>query len=259
MNKFLVLFKENKEIIVLIPTLLGGLYQLLNIIILVGLPYVRYFSVAQVIPDGLLLSVVFFWFYIALKLTIIFYKQLNEKNNKGKRVNIILDIIYILLLVGLGCFFFHAAYMEKDLTTFTNILMRYLVMAIALVLVGSAVKHILLITSCDRKLRIKIKKISPDTKHFMVNIFIIFILGVLVRVVPYEISLINTVFVRVNNFENYNRFSKDVSKLYKLKSDPKLLYINKDYIFLQVNENRILVLDAKNLTEIKKGPEEKNK
>lgn len=93
----------------------------------------------------------------------------------------------------------------------------------------------------------------------MVNIFIIFILGVLVRVVPYEISLINTVFVRVNNFENYNRFSKDVSKLYKLKSDPKLLYINKDYIFLQVNENRILVLDAKNLTEIKKGPEEKNK
>jgi hypothetical protein len=63
----------------------------------------------------------------------------------------------------------------------------------------------------------------------------------------------------VNNFENYNNFSKDLRKLYKLNSDPTLLYINKDYVFLQVNENKILVLDAKNLTEIKKSSEVKDK
>ncbi|AXJ90021.1 hypothetical protein DKP84_06220 [Acinetobacter pittii] len=67
----------------------------------------------------------------------------------------------------------------------------------------------------------------------------------MVRVIPNEISLINTVFVKVNNFENYNSFQKDIRKLYKIKSDPKLLYINKDYVFLQIDENKILVLDAK--------------
>ncbi|MDC4505874.1 hypothetical protein NQ775_18805, partial [Acinetobacter baumannii] len=92
----------------------------------------------------------------------------------------------------------------------------------------------------------------PDAKHFWANILIIAILGVLVRAIPNEISIINNVFVKVSNFENYNNFSKDLRKSYKMKSDPTLLYINKDYVFLKVNENKILVLDAKNLTEIKK-------
>ena len=68
MSKFLDFFKENKEIIILIPTLLGGLYQILNLLILVGMPYVRYFSVSQVIPDGLLISIAIFWVYLVLKI-----------------------------------------------------------------------------------------------------------------------------------------------------------------------------------------------
>lgn len=259
MDKFLAFFKENKEIIILLPTLIGGFYQLLNIIILVGLPYVRYFSVAQVIPDGLLISVVFFWFYISFKLISITYNQLNQRNNNGKTININLEILYIVLLFGLGSYFFYKAYLENDLTSFTNILIRYLVFALAVILISSAIKHFLFITSCDRKLKIKIKKLSPDAKHFGANILIIAILGILVRVIPNEISIINSVFVKVKNFENYNNFSKDLRKSYKINSDPTLLYINKDYVFLQVNENKILVLDAKNLTEIKKDPEIKNK
>ncbi len=259
MDKFLAFFKENKEIIILLPTLIGGFYQLLNIIILVGLPYVRYFSVAQVIPDGLLISVVFFWFYIAFKLILITYNQLNQRNNNGKTINIALEILYIVFLFGLGSYFFYKAYLENDLTSFTNILIRYLVFALAVVLISSSIKHFLFITSCDRKLKFKIKKLSPDAKHFWANILIIAILGILVRVIPNEISIINSVFVKVKNFENYNNFSKDLRKSYKMNSDPTLLYINKDYVFLQVNENKILVLDAKNLTEIKKDPEIKNK
>ncbi|WP_411583038.1 hypothetical protein [Acinetobacter nosocomialis] len=259
MNKFLALFKENKEIIVLIPTLIGGLYQLLNIVILVGLPYVRYFSVAQVIPDGLLLSVVFFWFYISLKIILNFYKDLNKKNIKEKNNHIIQDILYIVLLFGIGCYFFYIGHINNDLTSFTNIFMRYLIFALAVILIGSSLKHILLITRCDRKLKIKIKKLNQDTKIFWATILCIPIFGFIVVIIPKEISLINTVFVKVNNFENFKNFSRDIRKLYKLKSDPKLLYINKDYVFLQVNENKILVLDAKNLTEIKKDPEAKNK
>ncbi|MCU4429294.1 hypothetical protein EXE06_12400 [Acinetobacter pittii] len=259
MNKFLVFFKKNKEVIVLIPTFLGGMYQLLNIIILVGLPYVRYFSVAQVIPDGLLLSVVFFWLYVSFKLIMKFYNLLNENNNKRKENNLFFDIFYILFFSCLGGFFFYNAYMEKDLTSFSIILIRYITFALALLLITSAIKHFLSITSCDRKLKIKIKKLSIDAKKFWGNIIVISILAILVRVIPNEISLINTVFVKVNNFENYNSFSKDIRKLYKIKSDPKLLYINKDYVFLQIDENKILVLDAKNLTEIKKDPVANNK
>lgn len=48
------LLKENIGMIVLIPTLLGGLWQLLELTSL-GVPYVRFFSLSQLVSDGLLI------------------------------------------------------------------------------------------------------------------------------------------------------------------------------------------------------------
>src|SRR5690606_24765602 len=138
MRKFLEFFKENKEIIILIPTLLGGLYQLLNILILVGLPYIRYFSVSQVIPDGLLISIVLFWIYVSIKVIQGFYKQLNgesENTDSDKRTktneSLLFHIMHITVMCSTGALGFYFMYIEDDFSSFSTILLRYVAYAIS--------------------------------------------------------------------------------------------------------------------------------
>ncbi|HVY75899.1 MAG TPA: hypothetical protein VG890_13765 [Puia sp.] len=46
--------KENLAAIILIPTLIGGLWQLLELLF-IGPAYIRFFSISQLVPDGILL------------------------------------------------------------------------------------------------------------------------------------------------------------------------------------------------------------
>ncbi|WP_149931330.1 hypothetical protein [Acinetobacter soli] len=91
-------------------------------------------------------------------------------------------------------------------------------------------------------------------------VFVNLCLGIFIKIVPNEIGIINEIFIKVSNFENYSSFSKEIQKTYGMKSEPQLLYINKDYAFFKIpnkipeKEGKILVLDAKSLTEIKKRP-----
>lgn len=50
--------KENLAAIILIPTLIGGLWQLLELLF-IGPAYIRFFSISQLVPDGILLIFVF--------------------------------------------------------------------------------------------------------------------------------------------------------------------------------------------------------
>jgi hypothetical protein len=114
-------------------------------------------------------------------------------------------------------------------------------------------KHFFSTTQLDAFIKSKLNKLSTDSKDFIFNSSIILALGIIIRVIPNDIRVINESFIKINNFENYSYFSKEIKKTYKMKDDPILLYINKDYAFFKIteNEDKILVLDAKSLTEIK--------
>jgi hypothetical protein len=263
MSKFLEFFKENKEIIILIPTLLGGLYQLLNILILVGLPYIRYFSVSQVIPDGLLISIVLFWIYVAIKVIQGFYKQINgesESTDTNKQTttkkSLLFHITYIIIMCSTGILGFYFMYIEDDFSSFSTILLRYVAYAISAMLMWAGIKYFLVITGIAKIILSKIKSVKIENKKFIANITIILIISILIRVIPNEISIINQMFIKVNNFENYSSFSKEIQNIFEMKSEPILLYINKDYAFFRIpgKEEKILVVDAKRLTEIRNSP-----
>lgn len=260
MNKFIIFFKGNKEIIILIPTLLGGMYQILNLLILVGLPYVRYFSVSQVIPDGLLISIVLFWTYLAFRIILSLYKQINEKSEKEIKHSILFNGFYIVFFCSFGIFLFYLIYTEEDFSSFGAILSRYATFAGAALFFWAGIQHFLLVTTLDSWIVNKIKNLSKDIKIFIANILIISILAILIRVVPNEIAVINKMFIKVSNFENYSFFSKEIQSTYDMKSEPVLLYINKEYAFFKMpdKERKILVVDAKSLTEIKKRPQSKD-
>lgn len=74
-NKYYKLIKENLSAIILIPTILGWLQQIISLSI-IWIPYIRFFSISQVIPDGLLVI----WIILVVSLltyaTHIFFKKI---------------------------------------------------------------------------------------------------------------------------------------------------------------------------------------
>ncbi|SDF61903.1 hypothetical protein [Chitinophaga filiformis] len=88
-------FKENIGMIVLIPTILGGIWQLAELLAL-GTPYIRFFSISQLVSDGLLvlsiLSFCIFGVLLVARTEIFRFGRLlfiNEESpeNSGNTVN----------------------------------------------------------------------------------------------------------------------------------------------------------------------------
>lgn len=64
------LIKDNLSVIVIIPTLMGGFWQMFELVT-IDTSYLRFFSISQIIPDGLLilfwLSMLYLGFWLVLK------------------------------------------------------------------------------------------------------------------------------------------------------------------------------------------------
>jgi hypothetical protein len=60
--------KDNIGTIVLVPTVLGGVWQIVELSRM-GIPFIRFFSVSQLVSDGLLLIFIITWTYCIWKIT----------------------------------------------------------------------------------------------------------------------------------------------------------------------------------------------
>jgi hypothetical protein len=59
--------KDNIGMIILVPTVLGGLWQIIELA-RIGIPFIRFFSVSQLVSDGLLLLFIFTWTYLVWRM-----------------------------------------------------------------------------------------------------------------------------------------------------------------------------------------------
>lgn len=64
LNKIYKTIQDNLAIVILLPTILGGLWQLIELSLL-SFSFVRFFSVTQLLPDGLLILTMIILLYIA--------------------------------------------------------------------------------------------------------------------------------------------------------------------------------------------------
>lgn len=93
--------KDNLGAIILIPTLLGGIWQIIELLML-GVPFIRFFSVSQLVSDGLLiLSILAFCafgiFLVARTEIITFIKLLLKTEEKSENSdNIVNDRDFFL-------------------------------------------------------------------------------------------------------------------------------------------------------------------
>lgn len=238
MKKILNYFKEYLSVILIVPTIIGGLYQLINIIYYVGFPYVRFFSVAQVVPDGILVGMFIIYFssiYYIVNLVLRFFSN-NIGTLGGVKTKWILIVLSTIMLIivsyrfitfnsesmigaSLGDFFWLNLF-------FANFL---IVMIFGINLsVGNN------------------PNVMKTLYWFLFSFYLIFFIsGISSRVKGLNESIINDYqFYNPNFLINKMREKEKITKI-------DLLYANRDYLFFRIDNagvDQILVVDAKKLT-----------
>jgi len=238
--------KENLSMIVLVPTILGGAWQLAELAI-VGIPYIRFFSVTQLIPDGLLilifLSVLFLVSWLAVRMT----KEADktEKKRKPSYFGVLIGVIFWIyiswhvLLIVLGSL--NSSSEKKPLFFAIATITGTFILATIYVLVLETLKLV------GRKV---------NTRHPLIQSF----RYVTTTIIIISISIIGVYSIKA--IRDFSLFSEDFSNLEKIMCkmqnskkatdssnviDPvdkktysfKIIYFNDKYLFIKTTESSI--------------------
>lgn len=250
MNKTLNFVKEYLAIILIIPTFIGGLYQLLNIIYYVGFPYVRFYSVTQVVPDGFLIGILILFFslsyYFVTSVVKFFTMSIYSLGGENsKKILLIIFLLMIPLAIWRSVSFETESVIGFSIIDFfwDNVIFTSI--------------SISLILCCNL--------FANFTLNFMkVLYWLIFTLYLIIFT-----STLATQIKKLNNniINDYMFYNPNTLINRMIEKDPsmqiKLLYANRDYLFFEAVKNgskKIIVEDAKKLTSLDDNKEEeKNK
>ncbi len=78
MKHYYELIKDNLSMIILLPTIMGGLWQILELSNM-SISFIRFFSATQLLPDGLLILFIILPLYIAYKISPKYKFNLHKK------------------------------------------------------------------------------------------------------------------------------------------------------------------------------------
>ncbi|ENW10643.1 MULTISPECIES: hypothetical protein [Acinetobacter] len=240
MKQALDFFKEYLSLFLIFPTVIGGLYQIVNIIYYVGFPYVRFFSVAQVIPDGILVGIflIYFVFVISIFTEMIKFFNWNVDNIGGVRTKVFYIIILSFALILLTFKFLES----NPESIITYIFYDFLFLNL-MVLVVYIITLLVINISIDNSYKIL---------DFIYWIFLISYIISISFLLENKIKDLNDKIIKDEKFYNSHIL---LEKLVKKSgtSNISLLYANRDYLFFSINKNgitQILVEDAKKLTSL---------
>jgi len=256
MDKFKYFLKninENFSLIIAFPIILGGIWQLISLMT-IDPTYIRFFSVTQLMADGLFIAVLIIGMSISpviilaaislatkiankLKPTIIEAKAEEEDNGNefGKyEVAIVQSFLVIILCIGIYPLYilYPVVFPEKlNIQNFVA-LPFYLLFIFSWILIIIVIIYIFVYGK---------KFIINETA--LNNIFKFYLLVTFVTI-AFLLRNFNKSFIIPNNFENIETLLMDINSSEGIK-DSKLLYFNDSYIFIQIkrkNINKVKVL-----------------
>jgi len=240
LKKTLDFFKEYLSIFLIVPTVIGGVYQIVNIIYYVGFPYIRFFSVAQVIPDGILVGIFLIYFLLVIS---IFTEMIRFFNWNVDDIGGIRTKIFFIIALSILLFLITFKFLKSNPESiFTYIFYDFLFFNL-MVLVFYIITLLVINISIDNSY-----KILNFIYWFVLISYIISISFLLEN----KIKDLNDKIIKDDKF--YNSYIL-LEKLVKKNGTPNilLLYANRDYLFFSINKNgstQILVEDAKKLTSL---------
>ncbi|AQZ83393.1 hypothetical protein BUM88_18320 [Acinetobacter calcoaceticus] len=261
MNKYLSILKDYQTLILVIPAILGGIYQIIMILNNLGVSYLKYFSVSQVIPDSLVIIMIFIYFfgiYKVLQMLFIYLTPTVTSNKKFKLYFYIFSIIILTITTTIAIHINKFRYYPNKSMGLLDFFGQLTLMAAIAYMVYCTIFAIYdLLYDYYEEIRV----ISRSNYfNFFKNTLLTIVLLVIFKNLPANIVALNNEIKSTQDLYNYHKLSLKISKQYKLSSMPTLIYSNKDYVFykLMYNNNSnyiILALDTSELTSSDKDKE----
>jgi len=231
-KKTIALCKENLSLLVIIPTLIGGIFQLVKLAS-IHTSYIRFFSVSQVVADGL--TVLFCLGTVGL--TIFIYKVIITDFMPKPNDNYSWLTLLSFFIIFFYLYICYRAIIDEDALNFSSIVWA------SGSKIGGSIMLFLISSFFIKKHFSKFKKDLIDIllKFLILSIFYFFIKFFLA---------ITSIYSDFNNLENKILLTKKVKSGLNLNKDPEFIYFNKDYVFYKYSQNgeeKFLVVDGKEL------------
>ncbi|MDC4872424.1 hypothetical protein ACT433_13785 [Acinetobacter baumannii] len=246
--------KDNLPIIFIIPTTIGGIWQLFELSSF-GISYIRFFSVPQLLPDGLLIITMLAVIYYYLHMLTQVYESSKFEYYLNKTLSnlIFLLVLNIVIAIGITTFLTIRLPVNTAFTTF----------AINLAILYFLFKCILLIIKLFITINFKVKNIQVDkldefiinfkaqdyNKPYVTGVTLLYFITIILSSVVILKPLRNFAYYP-SNLENLTKLENELIKNFRLCEPPKLEYFNKDYLFYEVqieDKKRIYIIESKNL------------
>lgn len=226
--------KNNKTLILFIPTILGGIWQFLELYSIDTI-YIRFFSITQLISDGLVILFVtlpLLLFYYLLLYIGANYNKVFRKNafNFNRYIFVLIFLFSLLIVVG----------------TMISVFMEYVVISESIMEISNAIGISLMLAFylgvfnlssnkirsgfLDKKKRIKIL-MNFDLFIFMIKSFTMFFLFIVLLTL---IKLISSNYSFPEDSLNINNVYSLLETDYNLESKKcKIAYMNDTYTFIE--------------------------
>jgi hypothetical protein len=224
--------KNNLNLIIILPALLGGLWQLIELS-RISFSFIRFFSVSQIIPDGLLILLFLIIFTISVFILFYFWRKLDtndeevENNATIKKGNALFAILFILLFFGCivlvaYCNNYFIKNIESLISLFLYLPVNIVITLFAFAFLGYSVLH------CkDIEILNHLKKVASNISIVFISVQIIMLISFIVQfhnvfMLPAELKNIDNLICKAEKVEDSANF--------------EILYSNDKYIFVRCHK-----------------------
>jgi len=204
--------------IAIIPTALGGIWQLIKLS-LISSSVIHFFSISQLIADGLSI-----FFYILFPFTLISPMLVNNVND-----------LYTIKKIK-----------DTDLSLDTSDIFKFLGLVFAIILVVMKFNQFIRLDSFEKlsglMLLFQILFLSVFfflfkilRKYHLIEIYFVFwVLTCLI----FTLYSFNRIYENTDNIENFDVLIKNIEKKDCYSKEPKVLYFNDKYIFIEIEKKQ---------------------
>jgi hypothetical protein len=225
--------KESPTFILLFITTLGGVWQLIQLS-KISITYIRFFSISQVIPDGLILTLGFLVYVVVVVwATLASYSLLSDiinsikddskKKFKKKLQSLnfehpIFGFTYAIFTIALGIWFIYGSFIFKTSNVFVFMISNLAVM-------------ILLYAILDRYQRIVDYMMAKNDIKILMGIIIC---GIIINFFSIVIAF-NQNYLMPENLKNFEVIKSNF-KNENPKASIQILYFNDKYLFTKITD-----------------------
>jgi hypothetical protein len=241
-SKYLDFFKSHPTLVLLLPTLVGGMAQILQLANL-GLPFIKYFSYAQVIPDGLTYLIVFVVFVMVLTYVWGFSKlMLGKISITSSKRKIIAHNIIIVFLINIVFAIYLSISSEYSISIiFFKLFLALSGIVLVFYLIFLFLYYFIHLFICIRKVDYSdyysvedyLLDKTDEIEEDVVKLTLVFS-TIIILVVSSHLNKVNDVISNVNNVGNFKVFEEKIKQSSQYTVFPKVLYFNREYVFVEI-------------------------